>query len=102
MVGENVPVGKEQDARAACRLAREVPAALEELPCDLERDEGLARAGGEREKDAEVPGGNGFQHPLDDDVLIVATLEIAATVLEGDRREVVPPGFGTLSHRIGP
>ena len=52
LVGEDVAVGQEQDARAARRLAAQVPAAVEELPGDLEGDEGLAGAGGEREQDA--------------------------------------------------
>ena len=52
LVGEDVAVGEEQDARAARRLAAQVPAAVEELPGDLEGDEGLAGAGGEREQDA--------------------------------------------------
>ena len=39
-----------------------------------------------------LPGGNGFQHPLDGDVLVVAALEIAAPVLEGNGGEAVAPG----------
>ena len=52
LVGEDVAVGEEQDARAARRLAAQVPAAVEQLPGDLKGDEGLARAGGQREQDA--------------------------------------------------
>ena len=52
LIGENVAVGEEQNARAARRLAAQVPAAVEQLPRDLKRDEGLAGAGGEREQDA--------------------------------------------------
>ena len=73
LVGEDVAVGEEQDARAARRLAAQVPAAVEQLPGDLKRDEGLARAGGEREQDALLVLGDGLQHALDGDVLIVAS-----------------------------
>ena len=54
LVGQDVAVGQEQDARAARRLAghQQIPAAVEQLPGDLKGDEGLARAGGEREQDA--------------------------------------------------
>ena len=45
---------------------------MEELPGDLKGDEGLAGAGGEREQDAILAGGNGLQHALDGDVLVVA------------------------------
>ena len=52
LIGEDVAVGEEQDARPARRFAAQIPAAMKELPGDLKRDEGLARAGGEREQDA--------------------------------------------------
>ena len=52
LVGEDVAVGEEQDARPARRLAAQVPAAMEQLPGDLKGDEGLARAGGEGQQDA--------------------------------------------------
>ena len=53
-------------------FAAQVPAAVKELPRDLKGDEGLAGAGGEREQDALLVGGDGLQHALDGDVLIVA------------------------------
>ena len=37
-------------------------------------------------------GGDGLQHPLDGDVLVVAALEVAALVLEGHGGEAVAPG----------
>ena len=92
LVGEDVAVGEEQDARAAVRFAAQVPAAVEQLPGDLEGDEGLARAGGQRQQDAVAASGDGLQHALDGDVLVVAALEIAAPVLEGDGGEAVAPG----------
>ena len=91
LIGENVAVGEKKDARAARRLAAQIPAALKKLPCDLKRDEGLARAGGEREQDARFSGGDGLQHALDRDVLIVAALEEAAFVLERHGGEAVAP-----------
>jgi hypothetical protein len=43
--------------------SRQVPAALEQLPGELEGDEGLAGAGGQRQQDAVAAGlGDGFQH----------------------------------------
>ena len=92
LVGEDVAVGEEEDARAAVRFAAQVPAAVEELPADLEGDEGLARAGGQRQQDAVAAGGDGLQHAVDGDVLVVAALEIPAPVLEGDGGEPVAPG----------
>ena len=74
------------------RFAAQVPAAVEQLPRDLKGDERLARAGGEREQDALLSGGDGLQHPLDGDVLIVAALEVAALVLERHGGEAVAPG----------
>ena len=100
LVGEDVAVGEEQDARAARRLAAQVPAAVEQLPCDLKGDEGLARAGGEREQDALLVGGDGLQHALDGDVLVVAALEIAALVLEGHGGEAVAPGVRSAKVQV--
>jgi len=64
---------------------------VEQLPGNLKGDEGLARAGGQRQQDAILPACDGFQHPLDGDVLIIAALEIAASVLEGDHGKTVAP-----------
>ena len=51
LVGQDVPVGQEQDAWTAGRFAAQVPTAVKELPGNLKRDEGFAGAGGEREQD---------------------------------------------------
>jgi hypothetical protein len=96
LVGEDVAVGEEQDARPTGWLTvgfpvAQVPAALEELPGDLEGDEGLARAGGQRQQDALPLVGDGRQHPVDGDVLVVTPLEVPAPVLEGHCGEAVPP-----------
>jgi hypothetical protein len=40
-VGEDVPIGKEKDARTARRLTAQVPPAVEELPRNLESDKVL-------------------------------------------------------------
>ena len=94
LVGEDVAVGEEQDARPARRFAAQVPAAVEQLPGNLEGDEGLARAGRQRQQDAIAPPGQRRQHALDGDVLVVAPLEEAAPVLEGHGGEAVAPGVG--------
>ncbi len=60
LIGEDVAVGEEQDARAAHRLAREVPFRLEQLPRDLEGDGGLTCTRGKRKEDAAVAFGNGL------------------------------------------
>ena len=52
LVGEDVAVGQEQDARTAGRLPAQVPAGMKQLPGDLKGDEGLARAGGQGQQDA--------------------------------------------------
>ena len=97
LVGQNVAVGQKEDARAARRLTlilsiRQVPAALKQLPRNLEGDEGLAGAGRQRQQDALLPRRNRGQHPLDGDVLVVASLEEAAPVLERHRCKAIPPG----------
>jgi hypothetical protein len=66
LVGEDVAVGKEQDAWSAGGLGfalpvGEVPPAPEQLPGELEGNEGLAGAGRERQQDTVLPRGNGFQ-----------------------------------------
>ena len=96
LVGEDVAVGQEQDARTAGRLAfalpvGEVPSALEQLPGELEGDEGLAGAGRQRQQDAVLPRGDGLQRAPDGDVLVVARLPVAALVLERDGGEAVAP-----------
>ena len=52
LVGEDVAVGQEQDTRATGWFAAQVPAAMEQFPGDLKRDERLARAGSQRQQDA--------------------------------------------------
>ena len=44
LIGEDVAVGEEQDARAARRLAAQVPAAVEQLPGDLGRNYGVTHS----------------------------------------------------------
>ena len=63
---------------------------MKQLPRDLKRDEGLARAGGEREQDACLEGGDGLQHAPDGDVLVVAPRMRTAFVFESDLCEVIP------------
>ena len=46
LIGEDIAVGEEKDARSACWLTAQVPAAIKQFPGDLEGDEGLASAGG--------------------------------------------------------
>ena len=91
LIGEDVAVREKEDARTARRFAAQVPAAVEEFPGDLKGDERLARAGGQREQDALLVGGDGLHHPLDGDVLIIAAWMRAALVLERHGGEAVAP-----------
>ena len=100
LIGQDIPVGEEQDARSAARFlpipkpvapVGQVPAAVEELPGDLERDCCLTRAGCEGQQDAVLSPSECVECPGDCVVLIVARLPLAALVLKGDRREPVPP-----------
>ena len=70
---------------------RQVPAAVEELPDDLEGDERLARARGERQQDAAAALGNGVHHTPHGDVLVVAGGVRAAPVFEGHFGKAVAP-----------
>jgi hypothetical protein len=75
-------IGKEEDARTPGRFSAQIPSAVEQLPCDLKRDEGLARAGGHREQNAWPVLGDGLHHPLDGEVLVIAARVRATLVLE--------------------
>ena len=71
---------------------RKIPTTVEEFPRNLKRDERLARAGGEREQDARLIRGDGLQHALNGDVLIVAARMRTALVLKRHGGEAVTPG----------
>src|SRR6185437_13121931 len=77
-----------------------------QLPGDLKGDEGLAGSGGESEKDARLFGRDRLEHAVDGDVLVIASLEIPALVLEGDGGEAVAPricfGEGQAPQLVGP
>ena len=92
LVGEDVAVGEEQDARAAHGLAGEAPFRVEQFPGDLEGDGGLAGSGGEGEQDAPVAPRDRLQSAaVDGLVLVVARLPFAAGSLELYRAEGVAP-----------
>ena len=82
-------------------FARQVPAALEQRPGDLEGDRGLAGAGGERQQDALLAGGDRLQRVLDGVVLVVARLPGAASLLERNGGEAVAPFVRRREH-LGP
>ncbi|EKD59299.1 MAG: hypothetical protein ACD_55C00085G0002 [uncultured bacterium] len=65
---------------------------MKELPGKLESDEGLAGAGRQCEEYPVTPVSYRRQHPFNGDVLVVATLKVAATVLERHGSEAVTPG----------
>ena len=101
LVGQDIAIGQEQDARSPRRLARHVPAALEQSPGDLKGDGGLAGAGRQRQQDALLAGGDRFQRVLDGIVLIVPRLPSAAALLERHGGETVAPSVRRLEH-LGP
>ncbi len=68
---------------------------MEELPRDLEGDECLAGAGRQGKEDAFLPFRDSGEDPLDGDVLVVPSLEVAATVFEGNGGEAVAPRLGS-------
>src|SRR5690606_19210264 len=61
LIGEDVAVCEEQNARPARRLATPSPSGMEQLPGDLEGDEGLAGTGGEVQQDAVAAIGDGVE-----------------------------------------
>ncbi len=94
MVRQNVAVGEKENARTARGFAAQVPSRVEEFPCDLKRDEGLARACGEREQDALAVVRDGLHDALDGDVLIIPPGMRAALVFVGHISEAVAPRVG--------
>jgi len=78
---------------------------MKELPGQLESDEGLAGAADQRQQNALLPVGDGFQHPLDSDALVITTLKIAAPILERYGGKAVAPylldGKGAAPKFIG-
>ena len=93
MVGEDVAVGQEQDARPPGGFSAQVPAALEQLPGNLEGDEGFAGPCGEGQQDAGLTSRHGLQDALDGDVLVVAARMGATLVLERHGGETVAPSI---------
>jgi hypothetical protein len=66
---------------------------MEEFPCNLEGNRGLAGAGSEGEQDARALVRDGFKDALDGRVLVVANVPRARTVLEGNLGKAFPPGI---------
>ena len=91
LIGEQVAVREEKDSRPARRFTGQIPSRMEKLPRDLERDERLACAGGEREQNPFPLLRDGVEHPLDGDVLVIPARMRTALVLKGHRSEAVPP-----------
>jgi len=98
LVGQDVAVSQEQDARLASRFVAglpvgQVPAAFEQFPRDLERDERLARAGSQRQQNSVPTGGDGLHYTLNSDVLEVVWPEAAAKVVDRHSGKPVAPGI---------
>lgn len=72
---------------------------MKQLPGQLKGNEGFARAGRQRQQDAFAVVGDGFEHALDGDVLIIASLKIPAAIFKRNRREpIAPVVLGGKSH----
>lgn len=96
LIGENVPVGEEEDARqtelSGIGGGAQIPLGLHEFPADLESDEGFAGSGGESEQNPVASGGNGIKNAVDGDFLIVAR-RLGADP-ERLQIETIPPEIG--------
>ncbi len=67
---------------------------MKQFPRYLKRDEGFSCACRHREQDARLLSGDSLHHTLNGQVLIVASLEVAALVFEGHGSKAVAPGVG--------
>ena len=97
LVDEDVAVGEVEDPGAPV-LARSIPAGGPELPADLERHRGLARAGRHRHEQTALTGQDGLHHAVDRDLLVVA-LALADRVIEG-REQLI--GLGVAQAGLRP
>jgi len=100
LIGQNVAVGEEKYARPPRRLAGEIPAAMEQRPCNLKRDRSLARTGGERQQDALLARCNGLQRILNSVVFIISILPLPPFILERDGGEAIAPSIGLGEHTL--
>ena len=96
LIGQRVAVGQKQNARAARGLGPglpvgQVPAAVKQLPRQLKRDKGLARAGCQRQQHAVAALGQRGQRALNGNILVIAPLKIAALVLKRNGGQAVAP-----------
>lgn len=96
LIGEDVPIGQEEDAGTTLAVALQVPAAVEELPGDLKGNGRLPGPRSEGEEDALLPLGHRVQDAGDGVLLIIAHLPGPALVLEGDVEQGLPPFFDLL------
>ncbi len=93
LVDEDVAVGEVKDAGAAVS-AGQVPSGVPQLPADLERDQGLARAGGHGEQQALAPAlEHGLHGAVDGGLLVVAGV-LAGGVVGGREQAVGGLGVG--------
>jgi len=91
LIGQDVAIRQEEDARQAFAIAFQVPAGVIKLPGDLEGDEGLAGAGCQRQQDALFVRGDGCHGFVDRDLLIVAQFFRAAHIFIGHLIEFLEP-----------
>ncbi len=111
LIRKDVAIGKKEDAGSAlgflsfsksCSPVCEVPAAVEELPCNLEGNRGLAGACGQREQQPIAALGNGIKRIGDGIVLVEAGLPLSSAFLKGNFREAAAPvGFLCLRFSEG-
>lgn len=83
VVNEDVAIRKEEDARLAV-FAGLVPAARPELPANLEGNDGFARSCRHREQQTFFAGEDGFDRPVDGNLLVVSRRLTAYGVVWGD------------------
>ena len=89
LVGQNVPIGNEQDSWGSLNTLR-TPFCLRQFPTNLESCVGLSCSCGHRQQNAVVLLGHSLQHILDGYLLIVARLATTAAI-QGAEIELVAP-----------
>jgi hypothetical protein len=84
VIDENVAIREKQDARLAM-LTSSVPAARPELPANLKGHDGLSRSRRHGEKQARLSGKNGFNRPVNGDLLIIPGRLAADRIIGGNQ-----------------
>ena len=92
-----VAVGQKQHTRLARGIPLQAPPRLKQLPHNLKRNGGFARARGQRQQNALLPRSHTLQHAVNRNFLVIAQRPRAAFVLKRhSRKPVAPLGAGRV------